>query len=45
MKFKGVTVELLDNCFRTNRLNELVHAKFKNRQSGYYRKFCELQMI
>ena len=41
---KGVTVELLDNCFRTNRLNELVHAKFKNKQSGYYRKFCELQI-
>ena len=42
VKTKGVTVELLESCFRTNRLNELIHAKFKHRQSGYYRKFCEL---
>ena len=41
VKTKGLTVELLENCFRTNRLNELVHEKHKHRQSGYYRKFCE----
>ena len=41
VKTKGMTVELLENCFKTNRLNELVHEKYKYRQSGYYRKFCE----
>lgn len=40
VKTKGVSVELLDNCFRTNRLNQLVHEKYKHRPSQYYKMFC-----
>ena len=39
VKTKGLTVELLEKCFKTKRLNELVHEKYKHRQSGYYRMF------
>ena len=39
LKKKGVTVELLENCFKTNRLNELAHAKHHHGKSGYYKEF------
>ena len=41
VKTKGVSVELLDNCFRTNRLNQLVHEKYKRRPSPHYKMFCK----
>jgi hypothetical protein len=37
---KGVSAELLDNCMKTNRLNELVHAKYKYEPTVYYKLFC-----
>ena len=36
---KDVDVELLNNCFHTNRLDELVHARFKVQPTGYYDMF------
>ena len=41
VKMKGVKAPLLANCFLSNRLNELVHAKYKHGQSGYYKMFCQ----
>lgn len=41
IKRKGVTKELLENCFFTNRLDELIHTKSKYHKSGYYQQFCE----
>ena len=41
LKKKGVTGELLENCFRSNRLNDLVHAKHYHGKSGYYNEFCK----
>jgi len=37
---KGLTVELLANCYQTNRLNELIHKKFKFKPSIIYQRFC-----
>ena len=42
IKQKGLTKELLENCFRTDRLNELVHMKYMHRKSGYYKQFRDL---
>ena len=41
LKKKGVTEELLENCFRSNRLNDLVHVKHYHGKSGYYNEFCK----
>ena len=41
VKFKGVDHDLLFNCFLSDRLDELVHAKYKHGKTGYYQKFCE----
>jgi hypothetical protein len=41
VKFKGVDHDLLFNCFLSDRLDELVHAKYKHGKTGYYRKLCE----
>ena len=39
---KTVSIELLHNCMITNRLNELVHAKYKHQPTGYYDAFCQM---
>ena len=36
---KDVDVELLNNCFHSNKLDELVHARFKVQPTGYYDMF------
>jgi len=41
VKFKGVDHDLLFNCFLSDRLDELVHAKYKHGKTGYYQKFCQ----
>ena len=38
---KSVDVKLLNNCFHSNRLDELVHARFKTQPTGYYKMFKE----
>lgn len=42
IKYKGVTDILLDKCFWTNRLDELIHAKYKHWKSGYYNDFVKM---
>ena len=39
--YKGVSIDLLQNCFLTDRLDKLVHKKFKHRPSYYYKDFCD----
>ena len=38
---KSVDVKLLNNCFHSNRLDELVHTRYKIEQTGYYNMFKE----
>lgn len=44
IKYKGVTDTLLDKCFWTNRLDELIHAKYKYCKSGYYNDFVKMDI-
>lgn len=39
VKHKGVTAEHLHMCFMANRLDELIHKKYKHNRSGYYDNF------
>jgi hypothetical protein len=39
VKYKGVNLELLNNCFHSNRLDELVHARNKTEPNGDYLLF------
>lgn len=39
VKFQGVSIELLNNCFATNRLDELIYAKNSHAKSHYYQQF------
>lgn len=41
IKYKSVNKELFENCFITNRLDELIHVKYTFRKSSYYDMFCE----
>lgn len=41
IKHKGIPKELIENCFKTNRLDKLIHQKYKFHGSDYYDKFCE----
>lgn len=41
---KGIRENLLENCFYTNRLDELIHTKFKYEKSEYYEQFCKLNL-
>ena len=34
VKYKSVNLELLNNCFHSNRLDELVHARYKTEPNG-----------
>ena len=38
VKFSGVDEELLHKCYFANRLDELIHKKYKYNPSGYYEK-------
>ena len=40
IKYKGVSNKLLKNCYMTNRLDELIHAKYTHHKSRYYVEFC-----
>lgn len=41
IKYKGVSKQLIENCFLTNRLDELIHKKYTYHKSGYYEDFCK----
>ena len=41
VKYKGVDAELLHKCFIANRLDDLIHTKYKHMQTGYYKKFID----
>jgi hypothetical protein len=41
---KGISKELLENCFKTNRLDELIHQKHKFHVTVRYHKFCVKKM-
>ena len=41
VKYKGVKAELLHHCLLENRLNELIHKKFKYQSTKYYKMFCD----
>ena len=38
---KGVDENMLHKCLLANRLDELIHNKFKHEQTGYYKMFCD----
>ena len=42
---KGITAELFHKCFLANKLDELIHKKYKYQSSGYYRQFVENKII
>ena len=44
LKYKFVSLELLTNCFLTNRLDELIHIKYRHRKSRYYVDFLKKQI-
>jgi hypothetical protein len=45
IKFKGVSRELLYNCYITNRLDELIHKKYTNHKSKYYVDFVKKNIV
>ena len=44
LKYKSVDVDYLYQCFLQDKLNELVHAKFKFKPTGYYKMFCDRKL-
>jgi hypothetical protein len=42
---KGVTYDLFHTCFLANKLDELIHKKYKHNQSEYYRTFLHKNII
>jgi hypothetical protein len=45
IKYMNVNVaELVEACCQ-NKLNEFIHNKYSKRSSGYYRQFCEMNII
>jgi len=45
VKYKGVSADELHKALKTKKLNELIHAKYKNNKSEYYNEFCEKNII
>lgn len=45
VKYKGITSNTLDKALINNKLNELIHNKYKNIKSNYYNEFCEKKII
>ena len=41
IKIKGISKKLIENCFFTNRLDELIHKKHIHHKSKYYQMFCD----
>jgi hypothetical protein len=41
---KGVNVELLHNCYLTNRLDSLIHKKFTYNRTPYYSDFITMKL-
>ena len=41
IKHKGITSNELNKAFKNQKLNQLIHAKYKNKKSKYYNEFCE----
>jgi hypothetical protein len=41
IKHKGITSNELNKALKNKKLNELIHAKYKNQKSKYYNEFCE----
>jgi hypothetical protein len=39
IKYKGISKDLLENCYMTNRLDELIHKKYTYHKSKYYESF------
>jgi len=39
IKCKGIPKQMLENCFMTNRLDELIHKKYIHHKSKYYEDF------
>ena len=44
VKFRDVDSDTLHNSLMKNKLNDLVHSKYKNNESGYYNLFCNLKI-
>jgi hypothetical protein len=42
---KGITADLFHKCFLANKLDELIHKKYKHNSSGYYREFVKKNII
>lgn len=45
IKFKGISEEVLYDCFITNRLDELIHKKYTFQPSKYYKEFCDHNIV
>lgn len=41
LQHKGISKDLIHNCFQTNRLDKLMHNKYTFNTSGYYEMFKE----
>ena len=41
VKFRGVKSDELHEAFLQNKLDELMHSKYRERKSQYYMMFCE----
>jgi hypothetical protein len=39
IKYKGISKDLLENCYMTNRLDELINKKYTHQKSNYYLNF------
>ena len=44
VKLRHVDSDMLHDHFMRNKLNELVHSKYKGTETGYYKLFCELKI-
>jgi len=45
IKYKGISKLLLENCFMTNRLDELIHKKYTHHKNKYYVNFVKKNII
>jgi len=41
IKYKGIGKKLIENCYITNRLDELIHKKYTHHKSKYYKQFVK----
>lgn len=45
VKYKGISADELNKALKAQKLNQLIHAKYKNQKSVYYNEFCEKKII